>query len=192
MEWTKLQDQRLAVITELCSRSGGTLGRTALMKLCYFLQTVKDVPLGYNFTLYSYGPFDSNVLADLGTAESFGAVRSSVTYYPGGYGYLIRKADRGDAVMESAKAFLDSQRDAVDWVVSEFGVLSSGALELQSTLVFVDREAAQKTEELTLLELSRRVKAIKPHFQQAFILENAQRLYTKDLLRCSKPECATA
>jgi hypothetical protein len=162
------------------------------MKLCYFLQTVKDVPLGYNFTLYSYGPFDSDVLADLGTAESCGAVRSSVTYYPGGYGYLIRKAERGDAVIESAGTFLTAQHDALDWVVSEFGGLSSGALELQSTLVFADREAAQKTEKLTLLELAKRVKEIKPHFQQDFILENALKLWTKNLLLSSQPETATA
>ena len=30
------------------------IGRTALMKFCYFLQVVKEVPLGYNFSLYSY------------------------------------------------------------------------------------------------------------------------------------------
>jgi hypothetical protein len=162
------------------------------MKLCYFLQTVKGAPLWYNFTLYSYGPFDSNVLADLGTAESFGAVRSSVTYYPGGYGYLIRKAERGDAIIESSKAFLDSQRGALDWVVAEFGYLSSGTLELQSTLVFVDREAQQKKETLTLLELAKQVKEIKPHFRQEFILENAQILYTKGLLHSSKPATGNA
>src|ERR1035438_8492020 len=98
MEWNRLQDERLAVITDLCSRAPcGSLGRTALMKLCYFLQVLKGVPFGYRFTLYSYGPFDSNVLADLGTAESLGAVHSTVAYYSGGYGYNIQKAERADA-----------------------------------------------------------------------------------------------
>jgi hypothetical protein len=30
------------------------------MKLACFLQTVKEVPLGYNFRLYTYGPYDGD------------------------------------------------------------------------------------------------------------------------------------
>ena len=85
MDWTKQQDDRLATIAYLCTRAPGEgIGRTAVMKLCYFLQTLKGVPLGYRFTLYSYGPFDSDVLSDLGTAESRKAVSSERkhSYFP--------------------------------------------------------------------------------------------------------------
>ena len=92
MEWNKLQDARLAVIAKLATLApAGYLGRTALMKFCYLLQTVRQVPLGYRFTLYSYGPFDSDVLSDLGTAVQ----------YLGGYGYRIRKSDRAEATIEA-------------------------------------------------------------------------------------------
>jgi len=64
------------------------VGRTALMKFCIFLQTLRRVPLHYNFSLYSYGPFDSTVLSDLGDAEALGVVRE-VTFYPSGFGYRI-------------------------------------------------------------------------------------------------------
>ena len=85
MDWNKLQDARLAVIAELVSRApAGHVGRTAIMKFCYLLQVVRGVPLGYHFTLYSYGPFDSGVLSDLSTAETLKAVESSVVYYGGG------------------------------------------------------------------------------------------------------------
>ena len=94
MNWNNLQDARVAVITELASRApNGFLGRTALMKLCYFLQEVKNVPLGYHFTLYSYGPFDSDVLSSLGTAETLKAISSETVYYAGGYGYQIKKGE---------------------------------------------------------------------------------------------------
>lgn len=193
MEWNKLQAERLALITDLCSRvPGESLGRTALMKLCYFLQVVKGVPLGYHFTLYSYGPFDSNVLADLGTAESLGAVDSTVVYYPGGYGYNIQKAGRGDSVLASGADFLARHRVALDWVVAEFGTLTSANLELQSTIVFADRESFRKCETLTLEELARLVREIKPHFQVTSILEHASRLYDKGLLKSAKPATATA
>ena len=59
-------EARLALITVLAARSkGGYMGRTALMKYMYLLQTVRGLPLNYRFTLYSYGPFDADVLVDL-------------------------------------------------------------------------------------------------------------------------------
>ncbi len=71
---------RLALVTVLAEKMqerGGGLGRTRLMKFAYLLQTVKNVPLGYNFTLYSYGPFDSSVLGDLSYASVLQAVNEN-------------------------------------------------------------------------------------------------------------------
>ena len=64
---------RLAVLSDLVQRAPGRLGRTAIMKLAYFRQTVKEVPLGYNFRLYTYGPYDGDVLTDLSQAEAMRA-----------------------------------------------------------------------------------------------------------------------
>jgi len=44
---------RRGVIVALTRRLNDKLGRTGLMKLIYFLQTVKDVPLRYDFRLYA-------------------------------------------------------------------------------------------------------------------------------------------
>ncbi len=87
---------RIALIAQLAEITPN-LGRTALMKYCYFLQTIRKVPLGYSFSLYSYGPFDSDVLSDLGSAEALGGVKTRVEYHPGGYGYRIEKGERTDA-----------------------------------------------------------------------------------------------
>jgi len=45
------------------------------MKLLYFLQEWKGVRLNYDFRLYTYGPFESEVLSDL----SSGCGRRAVT-----------------------------------------------------------------------------------------------------------------
>ncbi len=53
-----IQDQwrfRVGVLTHLVAFSPTKLGRTALMKLAYLLQTVKDVPLGYNSRIDTCG-----------------------------------------------------------------------------------------------------------------------------------------
>jgi len=186
MDWSELQDARLAVITELASLTpGGHVGRTALMKFCYLLQTVKGVPLGYHFTLYSYGPFDSSVLSDLSTAETLRAVQSSLTYYPGGYGYQIKKGECGDSALNAGQNFLSQHKDSIEWVLQEFGSHGSADLELESTIVYVDREAAKKSETLPIEHLALRVRDVKPHFPEDYIRGKASELLSKNLLRGS-------
>lgn len=183
MEWNELQNNRLALITDLVGRNAnGNLGRTALMKLCYFLQVLRDVPLGYRFTLYSYGPFDSTVLSDLSSAENRGAVRSETVYYPGGYGYDIRRADKADAVMDAGKDFLQKYETEIDWVAREFGLHTSAELEMESTIVYVDREAASRQEALTTLQIAQRVREIKPQFTLERIEGGAKHLSNIGLL----------
>lgn len=48
---------RRAVLTALVKRAPKSPGRTALMKFAYLLQAVRNVPLGYRFRLYNYGPY---------------------------------------------------------------------------------------------------------------------------------------
>lgn len=192
MDWSELQDARLAVITELASRTpGGYVGRTALMKFCYLLQTVRGVPLGYRFTLYSYGPFDSSVLSDLSTAESLRAVQSSLVFYPGGYGYQISKGENGDSVLQDRASFLANYRQHIDWVLEQFGSHGSADLELESTIVYVDREAARKPERLSVDQLAQRVRDVKPHFKEDYILEKVSVLGEQSLLKsCSNATTA--
>src|SRR5437879_13176120 len=96
---------RLAVITWL-AENAGSLGRTALMKYCYFLQIVCGVPLGYRFSLYSYGPFDSDVLSDLDVVEPMAGVKSSVEYFSGGYGYCIESGEHASCYKRLGDAFV--------------------------------------------------------------------------------------
>src|SRR5580658_9360493 len=107
--------KRMGVFAELARKSRYRFGRTALMKLCYFLQEAKGVPLQYNFSLYTYGPFDSEVLADLQTAEELNILETEFEQYPGGYGYQISPGPSADRVIKQVKEFLDEHREVVDW-----------------------------------------------------------------------------
>jgi hypothetical protein len=175
---------RAAVIAALAERyPGGSFGRTAVMKLCYFLQTLRRVPLGYRFTLYSYGPFDSDVLSDLDYAEELGAIHSQVVHFASGaYGYRISPTNRADALKEKAADFLEEYAADLDWVISEFGSMSSAELELASTIVYADREVLRRGSRQTMAELVRRVSDVKPHFTQAQIECMAARFAEKRLL----------
>lgn len=183
---TDQQEKRLALIPALAENSPQEkMGRTALMKFMYFLQILRRVPLGYRFSLYSYGPFDSTVLYDLSVAESLGAVEVETVFYPGGYGYDIRAGEKAEWLKRRTRDFFQEHRGDVRWVTKHFGHRSSAQLELMSTLIYVDREAALKKKSLRLPALARQVQEIKPHFSEEQILEFAQQLSADKLLQAA-------
>jgi hypothetical protein len=177
------QLQRAALIARLAERSPARcIGRTAVMKFCYLLQTLRRVPLGYHFTLYCYGPFDADVLSDLDAAEALGVVTSSVVPYPGGYGYNIRPTGEVAHVERWAGEFLRRYDTEIGWVLAEFGNLGAVDLELTSTIVYVDFEAARRRETLSRAELARRVQDVKPRFPEPQICGWVELLSQKRLL----------
>ena len=157
------------------------LGRTAIMKIAYFLQTFKDVPLDYDFRLYIYGPFDSDVLSDLGQLESLGAVKSHLVMYPSGYGYKFTPGPNLDEVQALIDNPQVAYRDAIDWAMKEFGHRNAAELELISTIVYAGREAVKQRQPIAFDELCRQVKAIKPHFDDSDILQHIRDLAFKGL-----------
>lgn len=176
-----MEAARVATLVAIVQGRTG-LGRTALMKLCYFLQTLRGVPLGYDFTLYSYGPFDSTVLSDLATAESLGGVISRIVQYSSGYGYEIEPTGRSRTVVGLAPGFVEKYRDEIDWVVTVFGDLRRAELEVLSTIVYVDRAYADAGESLAEEDLVRRVRDIKPNYSEIFVTENVRKLIGMELL----------
>lgn len=170
------QFNRVALITAVVSAAPRAVGRTSLMKCLYFLQTLKAVPLGYDFTLYTYGPFESDVLNDLKLAERIGAVESQLFQFTGGYGYELRPGIASKAIMERAKDFIAQYREGIDWIIEKFGNRSAQDLEIASTLIYIDRSSSEKGERLSINEMINRVHEIKPHLKFAAIEAEAESL----------------
>jgi uncharacterized protein len=176
------QSARLATIVALAERQP-RLGRTAVMKLCYFLQTLRNVPLGYRFTLYSYGPFDAGVLSDISSADALEGIESETVLYPsGGYGYEISPGTRRAAVRAMASDFIKKYSADIDWVVEQFGSSGSADLELLSTIVYADREAAQAKVRQSADALAARVQEIKPRFKRSDVQSKVEDLAQRHLL----------
>jgi hypothetical protein len=155
------------------------------MKYMYLLQTVRGVPLGYRFTLYSYGPFDSDVLVDLSVAEGLEAVESEVELYSGGYGYRIRPAQNAKWLEKRHEKILRKYDKDVDWVIKNFGSFTSAELELIGTIVYVDRESLGARKRLRLDQMAKLVHEVKPHFSTDKVLQYARRLANESILQAS-------
>ncbi len=172
--------RRISIIVALVQQAPGQrLGRTAVMKLLYFLSVLRNVSLGYRFTLYSYGPFDSEVLQDLDYAQSLGALTTRVVGNAVGYGYDIQPGSEADSAQDFAPKFLRKHQNDVAWVLQHFGRFGAADLELAGTIVYVDRESSAQT----IDELAQRVRDVKPHFTIPKIRERIQEFKDENLLK---------
>src|SRR5258708_6571433 len=133
--------RRVAILTRIVEKApGAQVGRTALMKFLYFITALRGLSLGYRFTLYSYGPFDSAVLEDADYAATLNAVRVRTEIYRSGYGYVIEPGAAASRTIGLDADFVAAHEVDIDWVLDQFGTLGSAELELASTVVFVDQE----------------------------------------------------
>jgi hypothetical protein len=162
---------------------GQKLGRTQVMKLSYFLQELKGVSLGYDFRLFTYGPFDSEVLSDLATATSVNMVDEKTVIYPSGYGFEITPGRHAERITRELESTLPDVAAQVDAVVKEFGSCGAAELELRSTILFVDRELSQGSSPTTALALAERIRQIKPHFSETTILDRVRDMEGKGWLQ---------
>ena len=179
-----LLEMRNAIVARLvCKAPRQTLGRTALMKLMYFLQELKEVPLGYDFRLYTYGPFDSEVLSDLGTATNLNTVVEKTVIYPRGYGYEITGGKHAERLSDELQLNNAKLAEQIDAVVEEFGSFGAAELELQSTIVFVDREFVCGGSPALVSAVVERIQQIKPHFDEKTILDRVTGMQRKGWLR---------
>lgn len=161
--------EQYALLTELAVRmhGRGRLGKTAVQKLVYFLQELHGVDVGYDFPLYTYGPYSSDLMYDLDVCDGMGGV--AIQYQPAINGYDIKPGPIADKVRREAGEFLRDNAAAIDAVVSEFGSCSARDLELRATIVFAEREGRRRGQPLTRATLVERVAEIKPHFSRAEI-----------------------
>jgi hypothetical protein len=176
----------VALITQLVARAPTRPGRTALMKCLFFLKVLKNLPLPYSFRLYTYGPFDSDVLDDLQYAEALGAVEGTLVAYPGGRGYEYLRGPKAEEVEKQAKEFLSRHKGSIDWVLKEFGNRSAIDLEMASTLVYIDRAMInEKKTTATIAVLTRKVHDVKPHLALDTIEREARALKEKGILNAA-------
>ena len=168
----------LAVIAFLAKNIGSNrLGRTSLMKLLYFIEEWAGVPLDYSFTIYSYGPFDSEVLSDLGHAQRLGIVSTTVETFNGGYGYKIAPGQNVDSALQFQSVFINNYKEQLDSIVKNFGSESPSDLELQSTIHFAYHEALASGN-LSQESLAKTVHSIKPKFDLSYIHKAIDRLHS--------------
>ena len=175
--------ERLAFITEIAKRDTHNLGKTGMMKFLYLLQTIYKVPLGYEFEIYTYGPYCQTVMSDIEYAEFADCIQVKPITYPSGLsGYSINAKQTDNKVLDNTTDIIHEYSRQIDEVIASFSEKSAKELELYSTIVFVTSSFYQNSWGKEKGEICKTVKGIKPHFSNDTICEAYDDLDTHKFL----------
>ncbi|MCL4424003.1 MAG: hypothetical protein M1299_07615 [Firmicutes bacterium] len=136
----------------------GRVGHTLIQKLFYLLIYGKNVPLGYKFKLYYYGPYCAEIWGDLNTIKDYGLI--SIQPKPDGFGYDIAP---GNKTWPSLKEFASAIAPKIDELLDLLGGQHVRMLEVLATTHYVYTDWKKRDFEPSPDSVAESVVALKPH-----------------------------
>ncbi|MEG2687208.1 MAG: hypothetical protein RR954_08875, partial [Christensenellaceae bacterium] len=132
----------LSTIAEIISMGADVapkdFGKKKFQKLIYLVEKVGGVSLGYEYSIYFYGPYSSALNDDLGLLVSRGLVHYEIQ----AYSHLIRAdkdkiAQNRTSTNEAAVGLTQEDCERINGILARFGKKSPSALELLTTAHYV-------------------------------------------------------
>lgn len=152
------------------------LGKTKLHKLVYLIKEIGNVPVGFNFRFYNYGPYSDNLAETLDFVSSLDGVK--MRYVSSSSMYEIKPGDKSENLVEKAMPELTAYKTNIDSILTSYGNKSAKELELITTLIYANRNYDKKSE----TELTTVTKELKPKFTIPEIQASIAQLNTSHLL----------
>lgn len=165
-----LLEKRIGVISKIAESKHG-VGKTAMMKFIFLLQQVYKMPLGYDFEIYTYGPYASEVMSDINLAENRDYLDiKEQNYHNGIYGYSINPTKKTHQAISALDInFLEQYEPAIEEIITLFGDKTAKELELLTTIVYMYSLYQSNKWKISMAEIANNVHQIKPHFSLAEI-----------------------
>jgi hypothetical protein len=147
------------------------LGKTAIMKIIFMLQQVKKMNLKYDFEIYTYGPYSSEVTEDVESLIQNQLVDSSMYLYNNYVGYRLSISENG----RSALSVLDeSDENKINEILYFVEGKTAKDLELYSTIIYVNNLYVKNS--WVEQDVISNVHEIKPHFSYVKISDAYHKL----------------
>lgn len=160
-----IEEQALFIIAELVSRLESKaidLGKIQLQKLVYFLEEL-GAPLQYEFRIYHYGPFCSELAEDIDRLNTLGVL--SVKPDSEGYGYHISTGQYYESMMKDSNQRGDQELSGkIDTVIDKFSGFNPSEIELLATIHFVKQISQDNNEQTDKGSIVNTVHKLKPKF----------------------------
>lgn len=139
------------------------VGKTVIQKMMYFLD-YKDIK-NFNYKMYHYGPFSSEVATNLDKAEKKGLVDIN---WVKNEGYYINTSDKNISFEEMISK---SERDFIERIIEEYGEYNAQELSIITTAFHVKKEHDDISDE-KLIELVHSLKQKHDENRIKFLLES--------------------
>lgn len=156
-------NEMAAVLTLLVSRlreSGSWCGETHIQKTAYFLQELFNVPLGFTFVLYRFGPFSFDLRYELTSLRTYGflTLKPHLEYPPPFICTPICSR-----FWKHYPKILNQYEHSISLVTNFIGDRGVFELERLATALYVSRRSsADASTEYLVAELRR----LKPHIER--------------------------
>lgn len=158
--------KRKEYILNIVQKNPG-LGKTALMKIMFMLQEVKGVKTGYDFSVYTYGPYATSLMEDIDELIAGGLITCTMYPYRTYIGYSLQTTDEGK---KKIPKFNENEKTAINDIVQFAKDKSAKELELYSTIIYMDRLFNKNSWDKDPETIASKVHEIKPHFSVEEIL----------------------
>ncbi|MCL1808702.1 MAG: hypothetical protein FWG42_02920 [Clostridiales bacterium] len=158
------------------------IGKTAMMKYLYLLQTVEKVPLGYSFEIYTYGPYSSEAMSEIDHASQNGYISVlGVTFPSGVYGYSITCDSKGEMLLTESPV-ISAYQTQINVIVHAFSGKTAKELELLSTIVYIALMHDKNDWGMSEEDICASVQDVKPQFTLSEISANYRFLLDNQFL----------
>ncbi len=152
--------ERAALVTALVDcmhKHRSWAGGTHVQKSVYFLQTMLDVPLKYDFTLYKHGPYSFELKEELTQMRIDGFLDLKAN--PAPFGPSFVPSDLGERLWTIKSGVVKKYDEPITFVSEKVSKKGVSALERISTALFVTEE----NPDASLEERALRIHDLKPH-----------------------------
>lgn len=155
MQYLERASILLNLLAELY-RNGSWCGETHLHKCTLFLQRLLNVPLGYEFIFYKYGPYSFDLSDEISRLRGDDLVQVRPTPP---YGVRILPGNNAELVFQKFSAASDPYKQQITFVAQKIGPKSVSELEKIATALWVKLENPGANS----LILSTELTGLKPH-----------------------------
>lgn len=152
--------QKVVILCELAkcmADKGSWCGETHLQKATYFLQRLLDVPTGFDFILYKYGPFSFDLREELAAMRADGFL--DLASHPIPYGPSLVPTELSRRARERFPKTLDRYREQLQFVADQLSAEGVLGLEQLATALYVTLER----DDVAPQERAQWIKKLKPH-----------------------------
>jgi hypothetical protein len=147
----------VAALDDQLSQRGSWCGETHLQKAVFFLQELFDVPTGFRFIFYKYGPFSRDLRGELSTMRGDGFL-DVVPSPPYGPKLMLTESAREQLIKRRAEA-IRPYGGSLTFVADQLASLGVGDLERLAAALWVRRRLSDATEDMQ----AARINKLKPH-----------------------------